>query len=94
MSHVSYQISGGMASADVRKIHDQALGLIDRVGLRVPHEPTLRLISDYDGVSVAGDRVRFRPELVQAALAAQSYPSPRSSLTGSFLSSRGPTSST
>jgi trimethylamine--corrinoid protein Co-methyltransferase len=75
MSHVSYQISGGMASADVRKIHDQALGLIERVGLRVPHEATLRLISDCAGVSVAGDRVRFRPERVQAALAAQSYPS-------------------
>jgi trimethylamine--corrinoid protein Co-methyltransferase len=75
MAHVSYQITGGMTPADVQKIHDQVLGLIERVGLRVPHEPTLRLLADFAGVSVKGERVSFRPELVQAALAAQWYPS-------------------
>jgi trimethylamine--corrinoid protein Co-methyltransferase len=74
MSHISYQITGGFAPADLQKIHAQALGLIERVGLRVPHEPTLRLLSDYAGVTVAGERVRFQPELVQEALAAQWYP--------------------
>jgi trimethylamine--corrinoid protein Co-methyltransferase len=75
MSHASYQITGGLTSAGMQKIHDQALGLIERVGLRVPHQPTLRLLSDFPGVRVQGERVCFRPELVQAALAAQGYPS-------------------
>ena len=75
MPHASYQITGGLTPADIQKIHDQALGLIERVGLHVPHQPTLRLLSDFPGVRVQGERVCFRPELVQAALAAQRYPS-------------------
>lgn len=69
-------ITGGLTPADIRHLHDQALGLIERVGLHAPHAPTLRLLSDFAGVHVQGDRVRFRPELVQAALAAQRYPPP------------------
>jgi trimethylamine--corrinoid protein Co-methyltransferase len=74
MSHISYRITGGFSPAQVQQIHEQALGLIERVGLRVPHEPTLRLLTDYPGVSVDGERVRFRPERVKAAIAAQWYP--------------------
>ncbi len=74
MSSATYQITGGLAPEDIQKIHDQALGLIERVGLRVPHAPTLRLVAGQAGVAVQGDRARFRPELVQAALAAQRYP--------------------
>jgi trimethylamine--corrinoid protein Co-methyltransferase len=74
MSQISYQITGGFSPSQVQQIHEQALGLIERVGLRVPHKPTLRLLTDYAGVSVEGERVRFRPELVKAAIAAQWYP--------------------
>ena len=74
MSHITYRMTGGLSQDEVRGMHEQALGLIERVGFRVPHEPTLRLLGDYAGVVVDGQRVRFRPELVQAALAAQWYP--------------------
>ncbi|MCX7670749.1 MAG: trimethylamine methyltransferase family protein, partial [Anaerolineae bacterium] len=74
MSHITYQLTGGLSQAEMRLMHEQALGLIERVGLKVPHAPTLRLLSDYAGVTVDGERVRFRADLVQEALAAQWYP--------------------
>ena len=37
MPHASYQITGGLTPSDIQKIHDQAVGLIERVGLHVPH---------------------------------------------------------
>lgn len=74
MPHISYQLAGGLTAANMRCIHDAALGLIERVGLRVPHEVVRRLLADYQGVSVEGERVRFEPDLVQQALAAQTYP--------------------
>ncbi len=74
MPQVSYQLSGGLSRDDIRRINDEALGLIERVGLRVAHEPTLRRIAGQRGVTIAGDTVRFRADLVQAAIAAQWYP--------------------
>ncbi|MDR7387842.1 MAG: trimethylamine methyltransferase family protein, partial [Armatimonadota bacterium] len=73
MSHITYQLTGGLSQAEIRLMHEQALGLIERVGLKVPHAPTLRLLGDYAGVTVDGGRVRFRADLVQEALAAQWY---------------------
>ena len=76
MPQVSYHIAGGLSQEQIQRIHAEALGLIERVGLRIVHQPTLRHLADFDGVLIEGEMVRFRPELVQAALAAQWYPSP------------------
>jgi trimethylamine--corrinoid protein Co-methyltransferase len=74
MSHISYHVAGGLSQEDIQRIHEEALSLIERVGLRVPHEPTLRRIAGQDGVAIAGDRVRFKPDLVERAIKAQWYP--------------------
>ena len=70
MSQVTYQVTGGLSQEQIERIHDEALGLIERMGMRVPHGPTRRHLSDFDGVSIEGEMVRFRPDLVQAAIAA------------------------
>ncbi len=74
MSRLTYQLTGGFAQDEIQRIHQEALGLIERVGLRVRHAPTLGILAGYDGVSVEGERVRFRPQLVERALRAQWYP--------------------
>lgn len=74
MSQVSYYVGGGLSQEQIQRIHDEAVGLIERVGIRVAHPPTLQHLTEFDGVTVNGDMVRFRPELVQAAIAAQWYP--------------------
>jgi len=74
MPYISYRMAGGLSQDDIGRIHEEALGLIARVGLRVLHEPTLRRLAGQGGVSIAGDRVRFQPDLVQTAISAQWYP--------------------
>lgn len=74
MSELVYKITGGLTAEDIQLIHEKALDLVAKVGLRVPHEPTLRRIAGQRGVSIAGDTVRFGPDLVQAAIDAQRYP--------------------
>jgi trimethylamine--corrinoid protein Co-methyltransferase len=74
MSVLEYSIGGGFAAEDVQRLHEKALDLVAQVGLRVPHEPTLRRISGRRGVRISGDTVRFGPDLVQAAIDAQWYP--------------------
>ncbi|MDI7274862.1 MAG: trimethylamine methyltransferase family protein [Anaerolineae bacterium] len=74
MSHVTYKLTGGLSRDEIQHMHDEALGLIERVGLRVAHEPTLRRIGGQQGVTISGDVVRFHSDLVQAAIAAQWYP--------------------
>lgn len=74
MAQVRYQLSGGLSAGQIERIHAEALDLIERVGLRVDHEPTLRRLAGQAGVTIGGGRVRFRSDLVEAALAAQQYP--------------------
>lgn len=74
MARVTYHIGGGLSQDQVQRIHDEALGLIERVGIRVAHPPTLRHLTQFDGVTLNGEMVRFRADRVQAAIAAQWYP--------------------
>jgi trimethylamine--corrinoid protein Co-methyltransferase len=74
MTNIRYSVTGGLTQPQIQRIHDEALGLIERAGIRVAHPPTLRHLSQFAGVSIDGEMVRFRPELVQAAIAAQWYP--------------------
>jgi len=76
MANINYQIRGGLSLEQIQRIHTEALGLIERLGLRIMHPPTLQYLANFAGISIEKDRARFRPELVQAAIAAQWYPTP------------------
>lgn len=76
MANINYQIQGGLSLESIQRIHTEALGLIERLSLRIMHPPTLQHLANFAGVSIEKDRARSRPELVQAAIAAQWYPSP------------------
>ena len=74
MADVRYHIAGGLTAEQIERMHREALGLVERVGLRVSHEPTLRRLAGQTGVTIRGEQVHFRSDLVEKAIAAQSYP--------------------
>lgn len=74
MPEIHYRLAGGLTPEQIERLHREALGLIERVGLRVDHAPTLRRLAGQSGVTIAGTQVRFRADLVERAIRAQQYP--------------------
>jgi len=74
MRTVRYEVKGGLTGADVRRMHEHALSLIEKVGLQVPHEGVRRLAAQHGGVSVQGEWVRFKPDVVEQAIRQMKYP--------------------
>jgi len=65
---VNYYVSGGLNEDQLQKIHQSALTVIEEVGIEVPHQEVLRLVSNQPGVSIKGQRVYFEPDLVERCL--------------------------
>jgi trimethylamine--corrinoid protein Co-methyltransferase len=74
MPAVRYALTGGLTPEQIQRMHEHALHLIERVGLRAPHEAARRRLAEHDGVQVAGEDVRFRPDVVEGALARMQWP--------------------
>ncbi len=74
MKTARYALKGGLSGFDVRRMHEQALRLIETVGLHVPHQGVRKLASERRGVIVDGERLRFKPALVQEAIRNMKYP--------------------
>ena len=68
MEKVNYYVSGGLNEDQLQKIHQSALTVIEEVGIEVPHQEVLRLVSNQPGVSIKGQRVYFEPDLVERCL--------------------------
>ncbi len=75
MARITYSLRGGLSEQQLQRMHDEAVGLVQRIGLRVRHETVRRLAAEHDGVTVQSDSVRFAPEVVEAALKRLHYPS-------------------
>ena len=71
-----YRLSGGLTPEQIGLMKRKAIELVERVGLHVPHQGILDLLRQHDGVKVEGETVKFRPELVEKALAAARFPLP------------------
>ena len=69
-----YFISGGLTEKDMDRMHHAMLDLIENVGLEVPHEGILKLISGKEGVRVEGKRVKFLSNLVEKAISDMRFP--------------------
>ena len=54
-------------------MHKQALLVIEKVGIDIPHDKTLKLISGIKGVSIKGSRVYFKDWLVNKSTIKRSY---------------------
>jgi trimethylamine--corrinoid protein Co-methyltransferase len=76
MSIEDFFLAGGLSKEQVGILHEKALALVEEVGVHIPHDGIVELLSDYDGVTIRGDSVTFRSDLVLKALEAARYDVP------------------
>ena len=74
MPQITYVLGGGLAAKQLERLHEEAVGLVERVGLRVPHAESRRRAAEHDGVRIEGEWVRFEPAVVEAAVHRLRYP--------------------
>lgn len=67
----------GLTLEDIKKLHERALHLIKKVGIKVPHKNILSLISEYKGVTIKNSFVCFSEELVEKAIKKVKYIYPK-----------------
>ncbi len=47
-----YALNNSLSKVQIKKMHGNALDLIETVGVKIPHDGILRILSDYDGVKI------------------------------------------
>ncbi len=71
-----YGLKGGLSKEQMDLMHEKALYLVEKAGINIPHQGILKLLSNYDGVNIKGENVRFKSDLVLRALKEAKYPLP------------------
>lgn len=72
-----YKVTGGLNKEQMDKMHENALWLCENVGINIPHDGIVNILSDYGGVKVeSGNYVKFKPELIMSALKEARYDLP------------------
>lgn len=71
-----YKLKGGLTKEQIGLMYEKALNLIENEGVEVPHEGILDILSSYDGVKIQNKIVKFKPELVEEAIAEAKYDVP------------------
>ena len=69
----AFHLKGGLTKEQLDLIHEKALYLIETVGMRIPHSGILKLLSNYNGVNIEKENVKFREDLVHKALKESKY---------------------
>ncbi len=77
MGKILYNLGEGLSQGQIEKMHQETLKLIEKVGLRIPHQGIVKRLSQNKGVRVEKDRVRFDGSLVEKCLKELSYPDER-----------------
>jgi len=65
MNNRKYSLAGGLTSDDLNKIYQDALDLLETVGVEVNHRDLQALLSEKPGVKINGKRVCLEPALVE-----------------------------
>jgi len=71
-----FVLSGGLSKEQIDAMHEKAILLVEEVGVQIPHEGILELLSNYDGVSIDKNNVKFSGDLVSKALKESEYDIP------------------
>ncbi|MCL5073135.1 MAG: trimethylamine methyltransferase family protein [Actinobacteria bacterium] len=72
-----YKMTGGLNKEQLDKMHENALWLCENVGINIPHDGIVNILSSYGGVKVgSGNYIKFKPELVMNALKEARYDLP------------------
>lgn len=73
MRNLTYKLASPISNEKIEWMHKQALSVIEKIGIAVPHEKTLKLLSGLKGVSVKGERVHFKDWLVDQCTIRKRY---------------------
>jgi trimethylamine---corrinoid protein Co-methyltransferase len=73
-NQICYGVTGGLSKSQLQIMHEQALDILEHVGMAVPHQKTLKRLAENSGVSINGNRVFYKPEVVNAATKGISFP--------------------
>jgi trimethylamine--corrinoid protein Co-methyltransferase len=76
MSIEGFNLDGGLSREQIDIMHQKALSLVEEVGVHIPHDGIIALLSNYDGVTIEGETVKFKSDLVLKALDEASYDVP------------------
>ncbi len=76
MSIDDFTLAGGLNSSQIDRMHQEALALVEEVGIQVQHQGIKNLLAEHAGVSIDKDTVRFRSDLVLKALRESRYDLP------------------
>lgn len=71
-----YGLKGGLSKEQMDLMHEKALYLVEKAGINIPHQGILKLLSNYDGVKIEKENVKFSSDLVLKALKESKYDVP------------------
>jgi trimethylamine--corrinoid protein Co-methyltransferase len=59
-----YSITGGLTTEEIHRMYDEALEVLEKVGVECHHKKVLSRLADFKGLKVEPGRVRFKKEFV------------------------------
>lgn len=71
-----FTLHGGLDKDQIDIMNEKALYLVENVGVNIPHVGIVNLLSNYEGVKIEKNMVKFRSDLVQKALEDAHYDLP------------------
>ena len=76
MPRIRYKLGAGLSRPQIESIHKGALRVIEKIGIDVPHEKTLKQLAGLEGVRIKGTRVCFSSDLVNESTLKRPLPEP------------------
>jgi len=68
-----FTLLGGLSKDQIDVMNEKALYLVENVGINIPHKGILDLLSNYNGVAIEKNNVRFKNDLVMEAIKMAEY---------------------
>lgn len=71
-----FVLRGGLNKEQINVMNEKAIYLVENIGIHIPHEGILKILSNYDGVKIDHEFVKFKSDLVLKALKESRYDLP------------------
>ncbi|MCM8772594.1 MAG: trimethylamine methyltransferase family protein [Candidatus Omnitrophica bacterium] len=65
MRKITWELKGGLTDEEIKKIHDFALRLIEKIGILIPSENILKMIPQDKNIFIKNNRVYIKPEKIE-----------------------------
>jgi len=67
-NNLSFTLNGGLTKGQIKRIHEDALKVLSEVGIDIPCDRALKLLSRHKGVYIEGAKVRYHSDTVETCL--------------------------